>query len=83
MRSGILILLVAGGSTLLTASCVSAPAADGFRERRLATVPRDARLAGLAVFSEDGRRVAVVEREDGRNRAVCGDWKSPPFDLVC
>jgi hypothetical protein len=68
---------------LALAGCASAPAADGFRERLLATVPADAQLHGLAVFSEDGRHAAYVERVDGVSRAVRGSWKSRPFDLVC
>ena len=78
LRSGFLLVL-AGGSTLLTTSC----AGNGFRERLLATLPNDASLEGLAVFSEDGSRVAYVERENGAQRAVCGAWKSRPFGLVC
>jgi hypothetical protein len=68
---------------LVLAGCAAAPAADEFRERRVATVPADAHLHGLAVFSEDGRRVAYVERDDGVSRAVSGSWKSRPFNLVC
>lgn len=67
---------------LALAGCASAPAGDEFRERRLATVPADAHLHGLAVFSEDGR-AAYVERVDGASRAVSGSWKSRPFSLVC
>jgi hypothetical protein len=74
MRSWVLLVL---------AGCAAAPAAEDFRERRLATVPAGARLHGLAVFAENGRRVAYVLREDGAQRAVCGDWKSRPFKLVC
>jgi len=76
MRSWLLLVLAgcAAGST---------PAGDDFRERLLATVPADAHLHGLAVFSEDGRRVAYVERDDGHSRAVSGAWKSRPFNLVC
>ncbi|HVE40510.1 MAG TPA: hypothetical protein VNM14_11510 [Planctomycetota bacterium] len=68
---------------LTLAGCASAPVADEFRERRLAGVPDNAQLHGLAVFSEDGRHVAYVERDDGISRAVCGSWKSRPFNLVC
>lgn len=56
---------------------------EEFRERILATVPEEAALAGLAVFSEDGTRVATVERDGDARRAVCGAWKSRPFDVVC
>ncbi len=65
------------------AGCAAVPAGDEFRERLLASVPENAQLHGLAVFSEDGRRVAYVERDDGVSRAVCGSWKSRPFNLVC
>jgi hypothetical protein len=68
---------------LLLAGCAAAPPSDGFRERLLATVPEDGSLAGLAVFSEEGPRVAYVERENGVQRAVLGAWKSRPFALVC
>jgi len=76
MRSWLLLVLAgcAAGSTLIGGE---------FRERLLASVPADAHLHGLAVFSEDGRRVAYVERDDGVSRAVCGEWKSRPFSLIC
>ena len=65
------------------AGCAAAPAGDEYRERMLATVPEIAHLHGLAVFSEDGRHAAYVERADGVSRAVSGSWKSRPFTLVC
>ena len=68
---------------MLLASCAAAPGPGGFDERLLGTVPEDAHLHGLAVFSEDGRHVAYVEQAAGGNRAVCGAWKSRPFHLVC
>jgi hypothetical protein len=71
--------LVRSGLLLLLASC----AGNGFRERLLATLSEDGSLSGLASFSEDGARVAYVERENGAQRAVCGAWKSRPFGLVC
>ena len=74
MRPWVLIFLV---------GCAGASVAEEFRERRLASVPEGTHLHGLAVFSEDGRRVAYVERDDGVSRAVCGAWKSRPFNLVC
>jgi len=70
------------GFLLMLAGCAAIPAADEFRERRLATVPEDSRLRGLAVFAEDGR-VAYVERVNRSSRAICGDWTSRPFDLIC
>jgi len=68
---------------LALAGCAAAPVADEFGERRLASVTENAHLHGLAVFSEDGRRVAYVERDDGISRAVSGAWKSRPFKLIC
>ena len=64
----------------LLAGCAASPE---FRERVLATVPDDAGLHGLVAFAEDGSRVAYVRRERDARRAVCREWKSPPFGLIC
>ena len=66
---------------LLLAGC--AAGADGFQERLLETIPDGELMDGLAAFSQDGTRVAFVERADGAQRAACGAWKSRPFSLVC
>ena len=72
------------GLLLLAGCAAGSPAAgDGFCERLLGTIPDGELMNGLAAFSQDGTRVAYVERTDGAQRAVCGAWKSRPFSLVC
>jgi len=61
--------------------CVSGPAA--FSERLLATMPEDSRTVVPVAFSPDGRSAAWVEHGKEGCRAVCGEWKGKPYDLVC
>ena len=71
------VLLLAGGSTLLTAGCAAAPE---FRDRALATIPEGARVDIPVAFSRDGRRCAYVERAP--NGAVRGSWTRAGFDSL-
>jgi hypothetical protein len=53
-----------------------------FEERRLAAIPEGAESLVPVAYSADGRTCAYVLRTPEGDRAVSGEWKSKPFDVV-
>jgi hypothetical protein len=62
---------------------LSVGCAASFQERRLATIPADARVTVPVSFSLDGRRAAYVEQTDGSCRTVSGSRTGKPYGIVC
>lgn len=60
-----------------------AASAPPFEEKRLATIPPDAKVLVPVSFSRDGRRAAYVEQRDGTCRTVCGSKVGKPYGIVC
>src|SRR5262245_30481014 len=64
---------------LVLSGCAAFP----FEERRLATIPADARVIVPVSFSADGRRAAYVEQRGDSCRTVCESRTGKPYGIVC
>ena len=73
-RLSTLLLVVLGG-------CAAAEVS--FEDRRLATIPEDARVLVPVSFSRDGRRAAYVEQKGDTCRTVTGSHVGRPYSALC
>ena len=73
-RVSLLLLVLLGG-------CASAE--SSFEDRRLATIPEDARVIVPVSFSRDGRRAAYVEQRGDACRMVSGSRVGKPYGILC
>jgi hypothetical protein len=74
-------LRTASVTLLLLAGCASS--GSSFEDRRLATIPEDARVIVPVSFSRDGRRAAYVEQRGNACRTVSGSKVGKPYGVVC